>query len=375
MITYHFTFNLQDARMFDSNMELVTGDVGAYGVEISFLDNKKAFDISGYTFSVRAVRADETVLTDAGTIENNRAVYTLKNAMYAVPGDLILEFALSDEKGNYVTAKIVRAIVLSGAGEGDVVQDETNTYVTLLAQMTERLKQADALLTALDIDLTGIQENLEKKVDAEEVNTTLLQMAEALNAHEEQLKGKADAASIEGALLHQGRVESFDAVPENANHVYAVGGKIAKVSGKFLDLFYQTFEDFYEMDYKNFVQPYSSYMENEGYQYTAYFYNPDGTYICEGYNGVAGGTELSELMQLYSANDSKDLSNREVTFYISPVKFDFRDSGAAFYDGEAVVKLPSEVRVSALEHSLGNVNDALLAILKLDDTLLGGGES
>lgn len=158
MIQYHFSFNLQDPRIYDSDMEFVSGDVGAYGVRISFLSDGMSFDISEYTFVVKVVRADKTVLDDAGYIEDNKAVYVFKNSMLSVPGDVVIEFALTDAQGNYITAKIVRATVLQGAGDGNNASDTTNVYASLLGQLTERLNQANKLLAALDVDLTELFE-------------------------------------------------------------------------------------------------------------------------------------------------------------------------------------------------------------------------
>ncbi len=157
MVNYNFSFNLQDPRVYDSDMEFVSGDIGAYGVTITFLSGGMCFDISNYSFIVKVIRADKIVQTDAGDITDNKAVYVFKNSMLSVPGDVVIEFALADQQGNYVTAKIVRATVLQGSGDGNNANDNTNAYVTLLSQLTERLNQAKELLDDLNVDLSELE--------------------------------------------------------------------------------------------------------------------------------------------------------------------------------------------------------------------------
>ena len=146
MITYKLKINFQDPRVLTSDMEFVTGDVGAYRLECEFYDNGQPAEVSGLLLSVKAKRADGAVFTDSGEMEGGKGVYVLKNEMYAIAGGLYLEIALSDSAENYVTAKIITANVLQGLAEGDPAEDDVSVYVTLLSQMKAQLDEANALI-------------------------------------------------------------------------------------------------------------------------------------------------------------------------------------------------------------------------------------
>ena len=146
MITYKLKINYQDPKVLTSDMEFVTGDVGAYRLECEFYDNGQPAEVSGLLLSVKAKRADGAVFTDSGEMEGGKGVYVLKNEMYAIAGGLYLEIALSDSAENYVTAKIITANVLQGLAEGDPAEDDVSVYVTLLSQMKAQLDEANALI-------------------------------------------------------------------------------------------------------------------------------------------------------------------------------------------------------------------------------------
>ena len=153
MITYHFNINCQEPRMLISDMEFVSGDTGAYCLNLTFYDNGKRLDLSDKVLAVKGKRADGKVISDCGKTDGNTARITLKNSFFAVPGELILEIALTDAAKRYVTAKIITATVLEGVGNPDDASEENvNVYVTLLTQLTEKLSRAQNLLEELNVD-------------------------------------------------------------------------------------------------------------------------------------------------------------------------------------------------------------------------------
>ena len=146
MVTYQMNIELASAKTLYTDMEFVSGDTGTYTLRIRFTNRGTPAEFDGKLFTVRAKRADGKILTDAGKIKDGICSYTLKNSMYAVPGELILELAVSDSAGAYVTAKILYARVIEGMGEGTLATENTNVYVTLLAQMNEQLSSAKELM-------------------------------------------------------------------------------------------------------------------------------------------------------------------------------------------------------------------------------------
>ena len=101
MITYKLKINYQDPRVMTSDMEFVTGDVGAYRLEFEFYDNGARVDLTDCVLTVKAKRSDGTVLADAGEIQDNLGVFVPKNDIYAVAGELRFEVALADAAKNY----------------------------------------------------------------------------------------------------------------------------------------------------------------------------------------------------------------------------------------------------------------------------------
>lgn len=173
MITYKLKINCQESKLYTSDMEFVSGDVGAYRLEFSFYDNGKQIDLSDKLFTVKGKRADGVILSDSGTISENKAVFIPKNAFYAVPGELILEIALTDSAKNYITTKIISVTVLEGLGETkEVAEQHVSAYVTLLAQLKNRLDNADRLLEeskfSYETQMEEIRAVLDDKVDKNE---------------------------------------------------------------------------------------------------------------------------------------------------------------------------------------------------------------
>lgn len=147
MINYNLKINFQDEKVLSSDITFVSGDVGAYKLIFDFYDNGKKVDISKYTLSVKAKRADGVKIASAGEIENGQAVFIPESNIYAVPGDLYLEVALCDGAGKYITAKVIIASVIEGLGETDVKGTETpSVYVTLLGNLQSKIDQANQLI-------------------------------------------------------------------------------------------------------------------------------------------------------------------------------------------------------------------------------------
>ncbi|MBR4874656.1 MAG: hypothetical protein IKU87_02410 [Clostridia bacterium] len=148
MINYNIDINCEEPRISTSTLELVSGDVGAYNLCCAFFSDGKRMDLSSLLATLKAKRADGVILSQSGKIIDNRAVFKLENGIYAVPGELYLEIALSDSAKNYVTAKVILANVIKGLGETDeTAKSETSVYVTLLNQTQEKLSQAESLLS------------------------------------------------------------------------------------------------------------------------------------------------------------------------------------------------------------------------------------
>lgn len=147
MINYKIKINFQDTKILTSDIELVSGDVGAYKFSFEFYDNGKRVDISNYIVSVRAKRSDGVVVAGAGNIQDNTAIFIPENNFYAVPGELYMEIALSDSAGRYATTKIIVASVVQGLGEAAIEgADNLSVYVTLLNQVQNKIDYANELI-------------------------------------------------------------------------------------------------------------------------------------------------------------------------------------------------------------------------------------
>lgn len=225
MITYKLKINYQDSRVLTSDMEFVTGDVGAYRLEFSFYDNGARVDISDKLLTVKAKRADGSVLSDSGSITENTAVYIPKNEIYAVCGALMFEIALTDSAKNYLTTKVILANVIEGLGEPQgSAENAASVYVTLLGEIKTRLDAANQVCAVA-------------KEAQEEANISANSAAESAMAAgvSEQNAEKSEKAAIAAAESAEMSALDAKAFAENAKGLPDVTeadeGKVLRVMG------------------------------------------------------------------------------------------------------------------------------------------------
>ncbi|MBR5584211.1 MAG: hypothetical protein IKW21_06760, partial [Lachnospiraceae bacterium] len=181
-----------------------------------------------------------------------------------------------------------------------------------------------------------------------------------------------------GAILHKGNVLTFDDVPtDNKEHLYTVGGKAVKVTGRLYDLF------MYEEIFSGYIM--TEYMINKCREalyaetdfgsdaFSASMYNPSCEYVGRAYRGVPGATNADVIKKLHRTNNPESEKDVEVCFYVALGFGDsLRESGVAFWNGEEMVKLPSELRMEAMETMLAGVDAELDAIIEEQNAMLGG---
>jgi hypothetical protein len=107
--------------------------------------------------------------------------------------------------------------------------------------------------------------------------------------------------------------------------------------------------------------------------FSASMYNPSGEYVGMAYRGVPGGTDPEVIKRLHRTNNPESEKDVEVCFYVALGFGDsLRESGVAFWNGEEMVKLPSELRMEAMETMLAGVDAELDAIIEELDDMIGG---
>jgi lysophospholipase L1-like esterase len=243
MITYKLKINYQEARLLNSDMEFVTGDIGAYRLEFEFYDNGSRDNLAGKLLTVRARRADGVCYASNGEIVDNIGVFVPKNNIYAVPGDLCLEIALSDSAGNYVTTKIITASVIDGIGDvANGAQDDVSIYVTLLAQIKAQIDEANKLVDRANLSIDSHTEdkanphgvtkaqvglsNVDNTKDADKPVSTATQAA--LN-----LKANASEVYYKNVLYTKNETDAKLALKANSADIYTkseVDEKVSSVS-------------------------------------------------------------------------------------------------------------------------------------------------
>ena len=246
MINYNIDINCEEPRISTSTLELVSGDVGAYNLCCAFFSDGKRMDLSSLLATLKAKRADGVILSQSGKIIDNRAVFKLENGIYAVPGELYLEIALSDSAKNYVTAKVILANVIKGLGETDeTAKSETSVYVTLLNQTQEKLSQAESLLSGAQGVLSDVytkdetDAKLGEKANGADVYTrseTDAKLGEKANVTDVYTKASVDAKigkKANGADVYT-KSETDAKLGEKANvtDVYTKASVDAKIGKK-----------------------------------------------------------------------------------------------------------------------------------------------
>ena len=147
MIDFKIKINFQDTKILTSDIELVSGDVGAYKFSFEFYNNGKKVDISDCVLVVRAKRADGKIIEGAGDISEGKAIYVPKNSVFAVPGELYMEVALMTKEKKYITTKVITAYVIAGLGDDTTVEgDEISVFVNLLNQVQSKLEATNKLI-------------------------------------------------------------------------------------------------------------------------------------------------------------------------------------------------------------------------------------
>ena len=223
MITYKLKINYQDSRVLTSDMEFVTGDVGAYRLEFSFYDNGARVDVSDKLLTVKAKRADGVVLSDSGSISGNTAVYVPKNEIYATGGALALEIALMDSAKNYLTTKVILANVIEGLGEPqDTAENKSSVYVTLLSEIKTRIDAANQLLTSAQ----QAQEEANERANAATESAAAANASEQNAASSEKAALAAAENAEKSALAAKASAENAKGLPDVTD---ADEGKILRV--------------------------------------------------------------------------------------------------------------------------------------------------
>jgi len=140
MINYKMKIDCLNEKVLSSDITFISGDVMAYKMIFEFYEDDKPMDITDCTLVVRAKRADGKCIEGAGEIIDGKGTFVPGNSMYAVPGELKMEIALSDSSKSYVTTKVIVAEVVEGIGaKNQPDATEVSVFVTLLNQVQARM--------------------------------------------------------------------------------------------------------------------------------------------------------------------------------------------------------------------------------------------
>ena len=349
MITYHLNIDCQAPKTLVSDLELVSGDVGACCLHIKFRDNGMWMELDDKLLTVKGKRADGKVISDCGTTEGTTAKITLKNSFFAVPGELILEIALTDAAKNYVTTKIVTANVLEGLGEpSETAEDSVSVFVHLLSRMKEQLDAADVLLKESKF-------NYEKELN---------QIQEVVI---ENMHFKGEAESVE-ALPET--AENGDIYRINQTCTYTYAEHVSPLltlpfSSVFYDVGMVEFEGLYELDSHIHIN-YPSFVDTER-QY-AYIYNKDGSYVGMFLYEVASLNPVDNLLGWDGTEQG------EISVFVSkePVEkfYTVAGGGCVYYENG---KWYPFTDCGEEVHFKSEMSEALSAIIKIQEQILGGG--
>lgn len=251
MITYNLKISGQDPRVLYSDMEFVAGDVGAYRLNFTFLDNGANMALDGYALAVKVKRADGVVLSDAGEIIEDTAVYVPKNDCFATPGAIVFEIALTNSAKKYITTKIITATVLPGVGvPQDAAEDNVSVYVTLIAQIQAKLDTANALLQDA---LTAAETAESASQTAEGSKDIAISASASAEASEQVAVASAESAEASASLAASFTPNLATECPETlaCNTIYDLGTQTALT----LNLPSGNLTDFIQVDFLSGATP------------------------------------------------------------------------------------------------------------------------
>lgn len=169
MINYKMKIDCQSERVMSSDIVFVSGDVKAYKLIFTFFDGDAPVDVSDCVLIIRARRADGSCVEGAGEIVDGKGIYVPENNIYAIPGEVRLEIALSDSSKKYTTTRIIVAEVVEGIGTvSEPEGTEVSVFVTLINQVQSRIEALNKLATDI-IPVRG--EDYWTESDKEEVKS------------------------------------------------------------------------------------------------------------------------------------------------------------------------------------------------------------
>lgn len=127
---------------------LITTDAQSYEIVLTF---PTVYDTFGATFVISAKRADGVVVADVGEVFRNTAVYTIKNNMYSVAGELLLNLQLAKD-GSVLTECELICDVRAGHSEANVLGDDRLPILTaLIAQTADAMSGAQSAAASANV--------------------------------------------------------------------------------------------------------------------------------------------------------------------------------------------------------------------------------
>ena len=177
MITYKTRIDINGAKTMAADLVFTSGDTHAYRLCFFFYDGNEMYDTTGCRLTVKAKRADGVVVTDSGTIEDGNCYYDVKSDIYAVPGEVYFEIALSaSAEDSYITTKEICFEVREGFGDGDLTATNTTPILNTLLAAADKA-ESTAKQTAETADAAA--ESLQNATEATKSANGAAQKADA----------------------------------------------------------------------------------------------------------------------------------------------------------------------------------------------------
>ena len=115
---------------------LVGNDVNSYCINIEFDE-----ELQDAQLIICAMRADGEIITDSAIITGREALYTLKNNMYSVPGEVNIRLRVVNG-GMMLTEKQLIFTALEGYGEGSTADDRLPVLENLIVEAQKATAEA-----------------------------------------------------------------------------------------------------------------------------------------------------------------------------------------------------------------------------------------
>lgn len=342
---YYFDIN----KKFDDVINSVQFDKNSRFIEVNFLSNSQAVNLTGYRATIRAIKPDKTeVFNELKEIDASIGKYELEltEQLNSVAGDVLAQFEIYGEgESLFTTSQFKIGVSQSLSREKTTSSDELGVLVSVMAEAQQYKNNFAKIDAKIDDEVAKTNAQLSNvNLQLSEAKQELINDIGVINNHILDIKDLPDNLN-----LHRLGRKFF---PEKTG-IYCNSQAMCCVEDKIVVQSYQLFEGndvkLVKMNVET-GQELASNIINNGYHCNGMCYNTNDRYI---YITPAHNYDESEFLKTVIKVDSSTLAHEDTIDITSKTKLRYIASIA--YDeinNQFIVNCDNEFEIYDLEWNL-----------------------